>query len=297
MKRQHLFAGYAAILFAMLFWGVSFVWTKQLLNWHFPVFTIVLFRLIISAVVLFTFFTWQHKLEKIRKGDRKRFLLLAFFEPFLYFIGEDFGLQYVEASFAAVIIALMPIVVALALHFAEGEPLRWELLAGIVVSVIGIILIGMGPGHTFAFNLKGLLLLFLALAAGGGYSIFLSKLLKNYSPITITTWQNILAIPFYLPFVLIFDLSSYLTLIWSLNAVVCLFCLAIFCSSGAYILFSYAAKKISIAKVTVFSNAIPIATILFAVLLGQETVTPLKFAGICIVVIGVIVSQLKLKRS
>ena len=38
--------GYVAIMFAMLFWGLSFVWIKHLLNNNFPVFTIVFSRCI-----------------------------------------------------------------------------------------------------------------------------------------------------------------------------------------------------------------------------------------------------------
>ena len=100
--------GYVAILFAMLFWGFSFVWIKQLLLNNFPVFTIVFIRLVLASAVFITILKLQKKLQHIERADYKDFLLLAFYEPFLYFIGEDFGLKYVDASFAAVIIALIP---------------------------------------------------------------------------------------------------------------------------------------------------------------------------------------------
>ena len=80
--------GYIAILFAMTFWGMSFVWIKQLLNNNFPVFTIVFIRLVLASAVFFTLLKLGKKLQRIERADYKDFLLLAFFEPFLYFIGD-----------------------------------------------------------------------------------------------------------------------------------------------------------------------------------------------------------------
>lgn len=297
MEGNKAIKGYAAITFSMLFWGISFVWTKQLLNAGFPVFTIVFFRLLFASIIFVTLFKWQGKLEKIRKGDLRRFLLLAFFEPFLYFIGEDFGLRYVDASFAAVIIALIPIVVSVTMYFSDGEPLSWKLLTGTVISIVGIAIMTFDPGGSLSFSTKGLLLLLLSLLAAAGYSVLLVRLLKGYSPITVTTYQNLLAIPFYLPFVCVFDLRMWPLIHWSGASLCNLLCLAVFCSAGAYMLYSYAAKQIPITRLSVFTNAIPIVTIFVAVLIGQEVFTGRKFLGIVVVVVGVLFSQLKKIRK
>ena len=75
MGKNPKLAGYVAITFAMLFWGMSFVWTKHLLNAGFPVFTIVFLRLVIASIIFVTLFKLQHKLEKIQKGDWKIYQL------------------------------------------------------------------------------------------------------------------------------------------------------------------------------------------------------------------------------
>ncbi len=280
-------------MFSMLFWGISFVWTKQLLNADFPVCTIVLFRLLIASVIFVTFFKLRGKLERIRRGDVRQFLLLAFFEPFLYFIGEDFGLKYVDASFASVMIALIPIVVSVTMYFCEHEPLSWRLLVGTLISIFGIGLMSFNPSNTLSFSWKGFSLLLIALFAAGGYSVLLVRLLKNYGPVTVTTYQNLMAIPLYLPLVCVFDLHHWNAIQWTFSSVFNLVCLAVFCSAGAYMLYSYAAKQISITKLSVFTNAIPIVTILIASLLGLEVFTAQKFIGIFIVVLGVLFSQMK----
>lgn len=292
MKNQNSLSGYIAISMSMLFWGISFVWTKQLLNSGFPVFTIVFFRLLLASVIFVTLFKLQHKLQKIQKGDFKLFFFLSLFEPFLYFIGEDFGLKYVDASFAAVIIALIPIVVSITMYFVDKEPLHWLLLLGTIISIVGIGFISFGGNDTHSISFKGLAFLAISLLAAGGYSVLLTRLVRKYSPITVTTYQNLLAIPLYLPFVCIFDLKLWSGITWNANAWICLLCLAVFCSAGAYMLYSFAAQKIHITQLTVFTNAIPIVTIIVSAALGLETFTLMKFFGIIIVVAGVIISQL-----
>lgn len=288
--------GYIAILFAMCFWGFSFVWIKQLLNNNFPVFTIVFIRLVLASAVFITLLKCQKKLQKIERGDYKDFLLLAFYEPFLYFIGEDFGLQYVDASFAAVIIALIPIVITITMYFAEKTPIRWEFVTGTLVSVLGVLMLTVSPDGQTAFNLKGTLLLGLAVLAASGYSVQLTRLLKKYSPATVTTWQNFIAIPFYLPFILIFDIHQWPALNWNFSSISSLVCLALLCSAGAYMLYSYSVKQLTVNKTCVFTNLIPIVTLIAAAAIGQETFTATKFWGILVIVAGVTFSQLRVTR-
>ena len=289
--------GYVAIMFAMLFWGLSFVWIKHLLNNNFPVFTIVFIRLVLASAVFMTLLKCQRKLQKIARADYKDFFLLAFFEPFLYFIGEDFGLKYVDASFAAVIIALIPIVVSITMYFAEHEPIRWEFIVGTIVSVGGVLLLTMSPGGQMTFNLKGTLLLGIAVLAACGYSVLLSRLVRKYSPATVTTWQNFIAIPFYLPFVLIFDVKHWGTLTWDASAVFSLVCLALLCSAGAYMLYSYSVKQLTVTKTCIFTNLIPIVTLLAAAAIGQEVFTQTKFWGIVVIVAGVTFSQMTVRTE
>ncbi len=281
----------------MLFWGLSFVWSKHLLTNNFPVFTIVTIRLVIASFVFVSFFKWRNLLESIQRKDLKDFILLSFFEPFLYFIGENFGLKFVDASFAAVIIALIPILISITMFFAEKNPISWEFIIGAAISLIGVSLLSINPDGTMDFSLKGVLFLCIALGSAVGYSVLLSRLVKKYRPLTITTYQNFIAIPFYIPFMFIFDIKIWPSLIWDFQNIFCLVCLAILCSAGAYMLYSYSVKKLTVTKVSVFTNLIPIVTLIVASAIGQETFSKVKFLGIIIVIAGVILSQLKLRKN
>jgi drug/metabolite transporter (DMT)-like permease len=236
------------------------------------------------------------KLERIEKTDLPKFFLLALFEPFLYFIGENFSMHFVDASFAAIMIALLPIVNPIALHIFNKDKIGWNLLFGAVISVIGIMIMSTNPEGEIKISWQGTLLLLLAVFAGSGYSVILSRLINKYNPITITTTQNIVGILYFLPCLLIFDLDKISSVVWTKDAILSLVFLAIFCSAGAFMLYSYSAKLLSVIKVSIFTNAIPVVTIIVAIILGQELFSFLKVLGILIVVSGLLLSQFGFKK-
>jgi drug/metabolite transporter (DMT)-like permease len=293
-KYQNLYA-YIALVAAVIFWGISFVWTKELLNNNFHVIFIVTTRLIISFSLLAVIFKIIGGLEKIQRQDLPKFLLLAFFEPFLYFIGESYGLNYVDASFAAIFIAIIPIVIPFGLYFFYREKLKWSIIVGVLISIVGIAIMSMGNGFSFELSLRGVLLLLLAVFSAVGYNIVLYKLLK-YSPVTITVYQNLISFFYYLPLFFIIDSNELFAMKWNFHTVFCFVMLSIFCSSIAFMGYSFAAQRITISKASVFTNAIPVITIIFAVIIGQETISFTKVSGMIVVISGVFLSQFIVRK-
>jgi drug/metabolite transporter (DMT)-like permease len=111
---------YTAATLAALFWGFSFVWFKQAFLVYKPI-TIVFLRLVIATVLLNVYIKVAGKKQKIDKKDYKLFLLLAFFEPFCYFLGESFGLTFVSATVGAIIISTIPLFTPFLTYFLIKE--------------------------------------------------------------------------------------------------------------------------------------------------------------------------------
>ncbi len=281
---------YIALILAQIFWGISFVWTKELLNNDFNVVFVITVRLLISFALLFAIAIITKQLEQIKKDDRKWFFLLAFFEPFLYFIGENYGLKLVDASYAAIFIAIIPVIVPFGLFLFYRQSLSWTNLLGVGISIVGVSILSFGNSIAGTFSIAGVLLLLLAVFSAVGYNLILFKL-YNYKPITIIIYQNIIAAVLYLPLFLFIDKAELDAMRWTPNTVLALVMLAVFCSSIAFMGYSYAVKTISIAKASVFANAIPVITIVFAFIIGQETLTFNKIMGMVIVISGLVVSQ------
>lgn len=295
MKPNKLFYGYLATIISVILWGASFIWTTDLIQvCNFPVVTIVLLRISIAALLMFLFL----KVDKINKGDFKYFLALAFFQPFLYFIGETYGVKYIgEASFPAVMVAFIPVVtpIALGLFYKKKQP--YELFLGASISVIGVVVMSFGVSHGGSVSIVGVLFLCFAIASAIFYNVFLQKLLyKGYKPITITAYQNLLALIFYIPLFLSLDLKEFIAIDWSLRAICDVLCLAVLCSCIAYTCYTYGARTISVEKELMFENAIPIVTIIISLSIGQELLNAQKILGMIVVILGLTLSQSDLSK-
>jgi drug/metabolite transporter (DMT)-like permease len=290
MKSRKIFP-YIAVIVAMLFWGISFVWSKQLIEAKFNIIFILFTRLLVSFLLLFIIFKILGKVEKIAKKDIWKFALLAFFEPFLYFIGENYSMKYVSASFAAIFIAIIPVVIPFGLKLFFKEKLKSQVVIGAIISILGIVLISLNNNFSFDIDLRGVLLLTLAVFAAVGYSIVFT-LLSHYSAVTITIFQNLFSALYYLPLLLIFGKEGIFNADWNMQSIVAILMLSVFCSSIAFIGYAYAAQRISIARAALFANLIPVSTIVFAVLMGQESsISWQKIIGMAIVIAGVVLGS------
>src|SRR5512138_3230917 len=142
----------------MIFWAFSFIWFKEANQNLYPI-TIVFFRLVIAVILISAFLFLTKGFRKIEKKDRRLFLMLAVFEPFMYFIGESFGLTYVSATVGSVIISTIPVFATISAWILFRERLKPINYAGIIISFIGVVIFISNDNGTISFNLKGLLLL------------------------------------------------------------------------------------------------------------------------------------------
>ena len=186
---KNKFRIYGGIFLAMIFWAFSFIWFK-IANKTFQPITIVFLRLVIAIIILTSYLLIKKKFVKIRKEDRKLFLMLAVFEPFLYFLGESFGLTYVSATVGSVLISTIPVVATIGAWIIFRERLKIINYVGIIVSFIGIMIFVLNKDGALTFNMKGLALLMLAVFSASGYNLTLSRLVGNYEPVFIVNVQK-----------------------------------------------------------------------------------------------------------
>jgi drug/metabolite transporter (DMT)-like permease len=287
---------YGAVMLSMIFWAFSFIWFKMANESFHPV-TIVFFRLVLAVMILTTYLAVKGKFQKIKKEDRKLFLMLAFFEPFFYFLGESNGLTYVSSTTGSVIISTIPVIAALGAWIIFGEKLRALNYAGIALSFIGIIVFVINPSGILSINIKGLLLLGLAVISAVGYNLTLSRLVWSYSPVYIVNVQNTIGALLFLPVFLFTDLKSFPETAHSLRSYIPIFELSLFASCGAFILFAFSVRNIGISRSNAFTNCIPVFTAVFSFIILGERLTLQNLAGMAIVITGLFLSQSDKKRK
>jgi drug/metabolite transporter (DMT)-like permease len=276
----------------MLFWGMSFVWTAIALRYYQPV-TIIFIRLIVSTALLFLWIRFFGRIKKIERKDYKLFLLSALFNPFLYFLGENYGVKLTSPTVSAVIIATIPLFVPLFAYFSLKEKMTVLNIVGLVISFSGVVIMLVSRDFKLETSPIGVLSLLFAVISAVAYAIYLKKLTLSYSPIFIIGVQNFLGVIYFLPVFLIMDFNHFITVRPNLELISSLLALAIFCSSLAFVAFTLATREIGVSKTNVFANLIPVFTGIFSFLVIGEQLNSQKILGIVIVVAGLFFSQLK----
>jgi drug/metabolite transporter (DMT)-like permease len=290
------FRVYGAVVLSMIFWSFSFIWFKVANNYFGPI-TIVFFRLVLAVVILSIYLAVTGKYRKIKKGDRKLFIILSLFEPFFYFLGESHGLTYVSSTTGSVIISTIPVIAAIAAWLFFGERLRFINYLGILLSFIGILVFIINRDGRLSFNAAGLAFLGLAVISATGYNLTLSRLVGSYSPVYIVHVQNIIGAVLFFPVFLATELKTLTPESFTLKSILPVAELAIFASCGAFILFAFSVRHMGISKANVFTNCIPVFTALFAFVLYGEKLTLQNIAGMTVVVTGLFLSQAEKRRK
>lgn len=287
---------YILLTGAMLCWGLSFVWYKQALN-HFGPISLVLSRLIVSLPLLIISAILLKRLKRIDKQDLPIFMLLAFLEPFLYFIGESTGMQYVSSTVASILIATIPLFTSVFAYFFMNEKLNRLNFLGIGISFLGVLFVIYADRENMQATYKGILLIMLAVFAAIGYGFIIKKVAHKYNSLTIVSTQNLFGAIYFIPVYFIFEHKEFIKTEWTFEMLASMLYLAVFASTLAYLGFIQGLRKLGVAKATVFTNFIPVFTALFAFIILKESLTLYKTIGIILAVCGLILTQTTRKKG
>jgi drug/metabolite transporter (DMT)-like permease len=248
--------------------------------------------LFIAAILLFIISIFLKKLNPVPLRDFPRFLILAFFEPFIYFLGESYGMKYVSSTLASLIIATIPLFTPFAAYLMLKEKLKPGNYLGIIISITGVYLLMQTDRNDYSSLPHGIMLMMIAVFSAIGFTVYAKKLTEKYNSFTIVVYQNILGFVFFIPVFLIFENYRSFFNGFDANLLLPVIKLAVFGSLTAFIFFINAIRVIGVSRANVFINLIPVFTAVFSYYLLNEQFNIKRIAGVLVVIAGLILSQL-----
>ena len=290
---------YIASIFAITLWGMSYIWTDKLIAQNIPIFYFVFVRILLAGVILFLFNTAYGRIKRIQKKDLPKFLLLAFFEPFIYFICETYGLKVTGSpTLSAMVIATIPIFSIGAGMIFFKEKVHFINIIGIIFSLVGIVMVAMAKGELGEHFIWGIVLLLIAVIAEVGHASLTKSLAGNYSSQIIVMYQFLIGSIYLFPLFIWKGLDGFdKEVYFSAEVWYPLICLAVLCSSLAFSLWVSTIKNLGVAKSSIFSALIPVAAAIIAWVLGHEYLNSRQWIGIIVSTAGVILSQYTVKKQ
>jgi drug/metabolite transporter (DMT)-like permease len=219
----------------------------------------------------------------------------------LYFWLENTGLTLIPASEASIITGAIPALSMLAEEGvdrlqgrATGEAprsrgnrvRRW---LGVFISVAGVFLVAKVSLERSG-SLRGYLLMAGACVCWVAYNFFIRALSRNRTRLYILFWQSLFGLLGFLPFAIL-DYPR-----WGRPSPLVLghlLFLGLFCSALAYWLYARAISVLGIGLTSLFINFIPVITVITGMLLLQERLSPLQWAGAALVLAGVYLAMME----
>ncbi len=290
---------YIVSVVSIVLWGMSYIWSDQLLRLGIPVVYIVCIRSLVAGIVLMLLNLAMGHSIRIRKEDLPKFLLLAFCEPFIYFVCETYGIKLTESpTYSALVIATAPIFSVAAGVALFHERVNWVNIFGILVCLVGLGIVTHGATSVGEHFVAGVLLLIVAVISEVGYASCTKALSSRYKPMVIVQYQfligGILLLPlFFTMGIKDYDASVYMS--WDVWKPI--LCLAILCSSIAFTLWASTIKNLGVAKASIFLAMIPVVTAVIGAILGTELLTTLQWTGIAIAFSGLVLTQYVKKKK
>jgi len=286
-KKVHI----AGILFATIF-GFSFMFSKVALDYVTPV-GLIAYRFLIALVVfeLLRIFKIIH--IRFNKTHIKALMLVAIFQPILYFLTETYGLERTSSGEAGMMIALIPIFVTLLSALILKEKPKLIQIFFILLSVSGVIFIQLSKSSSgITFEWIGFTLLLGAVLSAALFNIASRSASKSLKPYEVTYFMMFSgAITFNVIYIiqLILDrsLASYITNLYHIELIIPILYLGIIASIGGFFLVNFALSKVPAHVSSIYSNLSTIVALIAGALLLSEKLYYYHYIGGLMIIIGV----------
>lgn len=293
---KHSVAPLFFLLVSVVIWGYNFVATKILLGVFNP-YVLAFYSTFGATVILF--FIFKKGLLQYSKSIMIRTFFASFFGIFLFNVLVNYGMKQVSPIDAALIIALVPLISNILDCIWLKNKLQVINIVATLLSISGVILLVTNGDFSFNhFNkamLQGYFIMLLAVFSFVIYITLGKQVMTSMKPTHYTTWcfiygSALLIIPAYC----YGGLKSYSSL--GTGHFLYLGFAIVFTGIIANSAYNYGVEKTNIIVASLFSNSIPIFTMLFSYLIFNEQITGVKLLAAILVVSGLILPTVKRKK-
>ncbi|MBT2341339.1 MULTISPECIES: DMT family transporter [Pseudomonas] len=293
---------YLKLTMVTMIWGGTFVAGRILSGALAPLLAASL-RFLLASIALLLFLALA-RIPLVRPTLKQGLLLagLGFFGIFFYNLCFFYGLQYINASRASLIVALNPAVIGLASWWLFKERLSALKVVGIGLCIggAGLVIVSRDPAllQDSARSWIGDVLIFGCVLGWGIYSLFSKGLNEQLGPLQTVTWSILLGTLMLwlacavggevrLEALRGLDLKQWLSLLY----------LGVLGSALAYIAWYDGIRRIGATRSGVFIALNPLTAVLLGALLLDERFTALMRLGGGLILVGIFLCNRPLART
>ncbi len=273
----------------IVLWAFAFPFIKIGLRELSPVNLTILRLFSTCAIFLCIIALAPKKFSSIRKKDIIPLFLLGFVGVVVYHLGLNYGETLMSPSAASLIIATIPLFMVVFAAVFLKEIITKRILAGILVSALGVAIISLVGTKENPFSISYLTAagaVLLAAIVGAAYTIAGKRLLERYNALSLTVYAFLFGSLGLLPFLsssLVTQAGAMSWVGWS-----AVLFLAVFPTVIGYVLWYVALEKISASSIGVYLYFVPVFSTIASSFMFNEPVTWMFVLGAGLVLGGLV---------
>ncbi len=284
-----------ALIISNIIWGAAPPIFKFALT-NIPPFSLAFLRFGIATLLLLPFL-YRLNYWKVKRQDWWLFLQNALYGVTFNISFFFLGLRLAPSINASVIATASSIFTTLLAVIFISEKPSLKTLFGNLIGFIGVLIIILSPFSNYQININkgemlGNIFLVLATLSAAAQAVTSRKLALKYRSRTFTFYSFLIGATSFFPFALmeLFSNPSW-PLYLDLRGISGLIFGAVFSSFIAYSIWGFAAEKITASQIGLYMYVNPIITVLIAIPLLGEKITPPFIIGTLLAVLGIYVAE------
>lgn len=284
---------------AQVIFGFSFMFTKMALDYASPL-TVIADRYIVAFLAM----TIVMLIKKVKLNFDKNFwklVLMAVFQPLLYFIFESYGIKLTTSAFSSIMISMIPVVSMISgIFFLKEIPSLMQYVFT-AISVAGVTVMALSGKADGTVTLMGILLLMGAVICSVGYNIASRRISGEFTVFERTYAMTVLGMIAFVFIAFAENIDNPQTIFLPFASPVFVFAvlyLGVFSSVIAFLFLNFANTYLPVAKTTVFSNITTVVSVVAGIIFLKEKVSAEIIISTCMIIAGVTgVQMLSVKRK
>lgn len=291
LERKNIIVGMLCHFIAAFLFGFSFLFVKVTIA-NVSALTLLAWRFFIAFAALGLMALLRVIKLNLKGKKLGPLLMIAVFQPIIYYLGETTGIKLTTASESGTLLACIPIVTLIFSGPVLHEPPTKRQVISIIISVIGVTGIALVKGFSSSLNLLGYALLMIAMFSDSFFVLFSRKAAAFSSVEKTFVMMALGALVFcgaaFVEHGINNTVGEFLTLpfrdtgfLWSVLY------LGLGCCAIGFFLCNYGIELIGATRSSSFAGLATVISVLAGVIILKESFSLLQGLGTLLVLLGV----------
>ena len=273
-------------------WSSAFTSAKILVTAASPLMVLSL-RFFISGLLGIAIARMLGQKIQLNKGEWTVVVIIGISQNAIYLAFNFIAMQWIEASLAAIIASLLPLVVAAVCWIFLGEKTGFKGMLGLIVGFGGVLVIMLDKLSSSNAYL-GMTLCLIAVAALAGATLYVGRMMSlNKNVVMIVGLQMLVGSITLFPFSLIFETWN---IEWSTSFVLAFLYTTLVPGLLGTLIWFFLVRRIGPVKAATFHFLNPFFGVLVAAFILSEPLSMRDGIGVTIIMAGILLVQLSRKK-